>query len=363
MSVDVGDGYIVDVASPHLPNLGRRHRGVLGLAYEDHRVDVRGVPLRPPEQLAVLREAIDQDIDLLPDERPREAAADLLLHGYELVAARGPRLGIDLVGELGRRGAVLLRVDKGAHPLEAEAPDKVHQVPVLLVCLAREAGDEGRAHGEPRDAAAQFVEEVLRVLPWRAVHREQHEVVDVLERHVDVLADLGVGGDLIDERLGEVGRVRVQNAYPAEALDGAEVPQQLGEAVPLPRVHPILVCVLGDEVQFLRAGVDQALRLPQDVGVALGAEAAAESGDRAEGARVVAALRDTQVRGVARGQAEAVKLRPEGHRRSAHLDSRALRILGGINSGVKAKRAPDGRRKPCVLLEANNQVCLRELVC
>lgn len=46
MGLEIKEGVSVDPASPDLPDLERRQRGVDRVSEEDERVDIRGIPLR-----------------------------------------------------------------------------------------------------------------------------------------------------------------------------------------------------------------------------------------------------------------------------------------------------------------------------
>ena len=127
----------------------------------------------------------------------------------------------------------------------------------------------------PGNAIPQLLKKRSRVRGGRAVHRQQRQVVRVLQRDVDVLAHLVVGRDLVDQLLGEVGRVAVQQADPAQALDPRQLAQQRGQRGAVLPVAAVLVGVLGDEVELEGARGDERAGLGDDVDPGLGAEGAA----------------------------------------------------------------------------------------
>jgi hypothetical protein len=59
----------------------------------------------------------------------------------------------------------------------------------------------------------------------------------VLQRHVDVFADLWVGCNFIDEVVVKVGGVGIEDADPAKTGEGRKFPKQVGEAF---AVSPVL---------------------------------------------------------------------------------------------------------------------------
>lgn len=96
----------------------------------------------------------------------------------------------------------------------------------------------------------------------------------MLQRDVDVLADLSVAGDLVDQLLGEVGRVAVEQTDPAQALDAGELAQERGQVRAVLPIAAVLVGVFGDEVELERPRGDERAGLGDDVGPGLGAEGA-----------------------------------------------------------------------------------------
>src|ERR1051326_1086532 len=97
------------------------------------------------------------------------------------------------------------------------------------MCLgfAGETYDEGRADGDARNAATDFLDQIDDVLLARlAPHRREHFLVDVLQRHVDVTRDLRAGGDGLDQLITPVRGMRVEQPNPEIALDGVQLPQQ-----------------------------------------------------------------------------------------------------------------------------------------
>mmetsp|Transcript_19655 Transcript_19655/g.63859 ORF Transcript_19655/g.63859 Transcript_19655/m.63859 type:complete len:256 (-) Transcript_19655:867-1634(-) len=228
---EIEDGGSADAAAAELPNLERRAR--VGRLHKHARVYVRRLETSPPDKVAVFVDRVDEDILDRSDAGLGVGGDDVLAEADELVAARLARLGLHLKLHLARGRAFLFAVRKHAHTLKFEILAKVDEVAVLLVRLAREAGDEGGAQSEPRDAVAELVEQSHRMLLVRAVHPQQSHVVHVLERNVDVLANLRDFSNGIDELVGEVRRVAVQEADPLDALNLCKRAKQRREVVSL----------------------------------------------------------------------------------------------------------------------------------
>mmetsp|Transcript_18391 Transcript_18391/g.54897 ORF Transcript_18391/g.54897 Transcript_18391/m.54897 type:complete len:568 (+) Transcript_18391:413-2116(+) len=350
----------VDAAAADLPHSERRHRRVSRLRQEHNWVDVGRVPLRAADEEAVVVVAIDEHVELGAEKRLGKLLAHALLQHHDLVTAALSQLWRHLLLHLRRRRAILLAVDKRAHALPPPLLDKGDELAVCSVRLAGKAADESGAQREARNASAQLAQQGHGVVLGWAVHAKQRHVVDVLKGDVDVLAHLGVVSDLVNKVIRKVARVGVQDAHPAQPLELAELMHQLRQPLPVAPVLPILVGVLRDEVELYDAGLHQLGCLLQECRPRLRAELAAEAGDGAERARVVAALGDAQVGRVSRREAVAVPLWPEPDRRIADLHTRPLHVLVGVGAG-DAKRAAQRAAEVSVALEANDQVGLRQV--
>ena len=149
------------------------------------------------------------------------SAAISLLQRHRAVPAGLLHLGGNLVGHLGGARAFFLRVAEDAEALELRLADEVAQFVDVGLGFAGEADDEGRAQRDAGDAGADALDEVADVGAARlALHRVEHVVADVLQRHVDVAGDLRALGDGPDELVAPVRRMRVEQADPEIALDG-----------------------------------------------------------------------------------------------------------------------------------------------
>ncbi len=229
--------------------------------------------------------------------------------------------GLDLVGHVqlrveihrARGRALLTRVLEDAHRIELRLLNELEQLLVVIFRLAREPGDERGAQGEARDALAQPLHEVALVRCRHiAPHRRQHAVAGVLQRHVDVLDDAVEARERTDHLVGEVRRVGVHQADPRAAMRRRDAVKRLEHADKARRVadvHPEARRVLADEVELEGAISQQRVRLFGNALNGLGPHLAADGGDGAERASLVASLADAQVCPVARRQAETAGIR------------------------------------------------------
>ena len=104
-------------------------------------------------------------------------------------------------------------------------------------------------------------------------------------------------------RAGDAVGIGVEEAQPAQAVDAGECVEQRGEAVFQAEVFAVAGGVLADERDLLHAAGDELLRFGDDGLEAARAEFAAQVGNDAEAAGVVAALGDFDVgRGARRGE-------------------------------------------------------------
>ena len=133
------------------------------------------------------------------------------------------------------------------------------------------------------------------LLRIRTVHAAQHGIMRVLQRQVDVLADLRLAGDRLDELVAEVLRVAVERAHPLELRHLDDLAQELCKLRLAVEVAAVLRRVLGDQHDFAHAVLRQVADLIADVLDAAAAVVAADVRDGAEGAAVVAALRNLDV--------------------------------------------------------------------
>jgi hypothetical protein len=141
-----------------------------------------------------------------------------------------------------------------------------------------------------------------------AAHRLEDGGAGVLEGDVEVgedaalrhegddLVDVGVGVDVVEADPGAEGAQLAAEVEEAGA-DLAAVPVAGGVA----EVDAVGAGVLGDDQELLGAGGDQGLGLAEHVGGGAGGQVAADLGDDAEGAAVVAAFGNLQVGVMLRG--------------------------------------------------------------
>jgi hypothetical protein len=164
--------------------------------------------------------------------------------------------------------------------MEALLADEVLEHLEVLVGLAREADDERRPQRDVGEPPADPIEDPLLSRPTDAApHRLEHRPRRVLERHVEVAADLGLVPDRVEQAFGNSDGVRVVEADPLDAVDLRERRQSLPSPVPSREVAAVRRRVLAHEVEarphpaprgraLRRRARDRALRIfPRSVGM------------------------------------------------------------------------------------------------
>ena len=180
--------------------------------------------------------------------------------------------------------------------IERVIGDELMKIVHVRVGLAGEPHDERRAERDPGHAAADAREQrIVGLSRPRALHPFEHGVRRVLQRQIDVLADLLAVGHGAQRPVVNRRRVQVEQTDPFEAPDRVQIAQQSGERAAFAAVDAVERGVLRDEQQLLHAARRQGLRFAHD-----GLRTAApvmppERRDDAERALVVASFGDLHV--------------------------------------------------------------------
>ncbi len=288
---------------------------------------------------------VDDDGQALADLPGQPGRRNLLLALHETV----PAGFLDLLRHLFEPELVGARsldrlVLEAAGPVDPGFVEPVEQHLEIFLRLAGEADDEGGAHGKVRAGLAPGMQSLQRLFAMgRAAHVLQHLRRGVLEGDVQIGKDAALGhqrDDLRDMRVG----VDVVEAHPqAELAQFLGQVEELGAHLALlpdaglvPDVDAVGAGVLRDDEQFLDAGLGQLFSLAQHVDHRPRDEVAAQGGDDAEGAAVVAAFGDLQIGVVARGQLHALRRQKVDIgvvRRGCRLVNRRHDALIGLRAG------------------------------
>eukprot|EP00166_Cyanidium_caldarium_P003742 ctg_365.g106 len=180
----------------------------------------------PARQSLVHPTACDRHNDRPPPHRssrpPRctSGARHLLLYAllqtHQLIPSRLLHRPGNARTHVGHGSAVLGGVHEKAGAGEALPPHILHQLAVIGGGFARSAADERRAQRHLWNALTQRLQDALMVCSRRPLHAPQHRVAGMLQRHVHVLDHRRTLGDGVDEVVGKVRRVAVQQPDPAQ---------------------------------------------------------------------------------------------------------------------------------------------------
>ncbi len=168
----------------------------------------------------------------------------------------------------------------------------------------------------------------------------------VLHGEVNVFHEFRLRGDRLDELVAEVRWIAVERADPLHAVHGAERAQELCELRLAVEIAPVLRRVLRDEDDLADALRGEMRDLIADILDGAAAVGAADVGDRAEGAAVVAALGDLHVGriGGRRRNARRVLVVEQLVLAREHDAVPLERLLDGLHDAVPRTCADDGVR-------------------
>ena len=232
---------------------------------------------------------------------PPDTGGVVVVHdaGLQLEDEIGAALGLVRLAAVGHHGGgrpLLGGEREHAHALEPHLAQPGAQLLKLGIALAGQARDEARAQHKTRNARAQLLQQRADLVAGAvAVHAAENVVVDVLDGDVEILDDLVLICDEVDELVVDDLGVEVVQADPADAVDLRQLPQQPRETRPAVEVHAPAGDVLRDDDQLFHAERGEVSRLLHDGVKRAAAVAAADGGDGAERAPVVAPLGDAQV--------------------------------------------------------------------
>ncbi len=238
--------------------------------------------------------ALDEELDLGAEEGAVGFQADAFLELEEALEAVFDHLGWDLVGHGGGFGAGAGGVLEGEGGVEPGLRDQVEGVGEVGFGLAREADDDVGGEGDTGDGGAEAGEDLqVAATAVAAAHQAQDTVRAGLEREVDVLAQGTAGGHGLDHVVAEVLGVGAGEAEALQALDPVQGSEEVTEQLAVAgQVGAVGVHVLAEEADLEDAGVGEGLDLGDHVADSAAALLAAQLGDDAEGAGVVAADAD-----------------------------------------------------------------------
>ena len=133
------------------------------------------------------------------------------------------------------RSALLAAVLKKPDAIELRARDPLLHIIYVFFALARKPDNEGRAHRCTRNAAAEIFQNLQ--VPFAvsgAQHRAQNLGMRVLQRHVDVLANLRQLSDRGDQFAIDRGRIEIEQTDPFQTFNFVQAAQQMRQTAAAP---------------------------------------------------------------------------------------------------------------------------------
>jgi hypothetical protein len=162
-----------------------------------------------------LFQSVDEDLHFAPDETFETLGGDGTLEFDDFRETILLDDVIDVVFVLHRSGTGLGRICERAHPIELGLLEKGQQCPKVIVRLAGESHEAGRANRKIGDRTAQ-PDELLaqRTRALGPAHPLQHPIARMLDRHVDVGNDTGLAPHQLHQPVSDAGRIDVEQTKP-----------------------------------------------------------------------------------------------------------------------------------------------------
>ena len=204
------------------------------------------------------------------------------------------RLNFFFEGE--RFGALFVGVAEDAEPVELRGFDEFAKLIEVFFGFTREADDERRAQGEVGNGATHLFDRFQEDVGVGAtLHALQHVGGGVLQRDIDVIRDLRVIRDSLQQALGDLVGISVEETYPLQLFDLRQSFEEKRETVLHAQVFAVAGGVLPDEGDFFHALFREALGFRNHRFETARAEFAAQLRDDAERAGMIAAFGDLDV--------------------------------------------------------------------
>src|SRR5208282_5003474 len=189
--------------------------------------------------------------------------------------------------------ALFIGVVEYAQPVEPRLADELLQNFKVRGGFAGEADDEGCTQSDAGHRSAHLLQSLLENLSSRpALHPLQNVGRSVLQRHVEIFANVVVLRDRFEQLSRNSVRISVKEAQPAQALDACQRVQQGYQSIFKAQIFAIASRILPDQRDLLNAACHESPRLGNDRLEAPRAEFSPQIRDNAEAAGVVATLRD-----------------------------------------------------------------------
>ena len=201
-----------------------------------------------------------------------------------------------LIREGGRRRILLSRVGKHTQPFKFHLVHKFFQLFMVFLCLSRETCDQSCTENDIRNLFAEFTDDIDQFLfRCAASHSLKNTVRRMLDRNVQIMADLFLIADRLDQLIVDLLRITVENTDPADSFDLTEFLKENVKRFFAIEIFAIYGCFLCYQDQLFHTLLCHILCLRDQTLHRNAAEFSAKLRDDTVGAVLITAFCDLQV--------------------------------------------------------------------
>ena len=164
-----------------------------------------------------------------------------------------------IVGKMSRSiRTLLLAIGESSEPFEACLTAEVQQLLKLLLSFSRMPDYHSGTKRDAGHAGPEFGHQMSCPGPVdMTAHIGEHNVGDMLQRDVEMLANLGVDSHLLEHVIRKICRIRIMNADPFDAGDVRQAAYKLCQTPLFVEIYTVVGGILGNEHQLLDAPFGQ----------------------------------------------------------------------------------------------------------
>ena len=153
----------------------------------------------------------------------------------------------------------------------------------MLIALTGKAYDEGSTQGDERELRTDKSKELLELFARTAtIHRFEQISIDMLERNIEIVADILMRHHDIEQLFINMFRLNVEHAKPGGRKRRSKAVEQPGKTALWFEIAPPDAGILRDEHDLLRALANELRYFSMNSFVGKAVIAATNEGDRTE---------------------------------------------------------------------------------
>ena len=181
---------------------------------------------------------------------------------------------------------------------------------MVLLLLAGESGDQGGADADIRHDLSEHRDLVREFLPvGTPSHPFQNTVGRVLDRHIDIMKDLGIIAHSFRDLPCDLLGITVHQADPLDTLDLRDLLQKFRQCLVSVKVRPVEGGLLRDKDHFPDPLVSERSRVRKDLLHRNASVAAPDRRDHAVSASLIAPFCDLEIAVIAAGRHNTLRIR------------------------------------------------------